>query len=104
MQPIPRPNTATGASDLALCHAAQINLYTLAMNCRDTDLAARALFLLSEMEHYDERTLPTRARRRQIEGFLQACASLRQHIEARCPKIPTLSNVQEIEQPTSDVH
>lgn len=80
-------------SDLALCQHAQINLYTLAMNCRDTDIADRALFLLAEMEHYDEHTSPTPARRRQIEGFLTACRKLRQRLAAASNAIPELCDI-----------
>lgn len=80
-------------SDLALCHAAQVNLYTLAMNCKDSDIAERALFLLSEMEHYDHQIRPTPARRRQIENFLRACTRMRQRIEVNCQKIPELCDI-----------
>jgi hypothetical protein len=77
-------------SDLALCQTAKVNLYTLAMNCQDSDVADRALFLLSEMELYDEQTLPTPTRRRQIEKFLRACQSLRERLESTCGQIPEL--------------
>lgn len=88
--------TISNTSDLALCHAACVNLYTLAIKCLDEDIAARALFLLSEMEHYNHATLPTPARRKQIERFLFACASLRQRIEKCCPAIPELSAAEAV--------
>jgi hypothetical protein len=77
-------------SDLTLCRTAQASLYTLAMSCPNADIAGRALFLLSEMEHYDQHTLPTPARRRQIIRFLTSCRNLRQRLEATCHQIPEL--------------
>ena len=78
-----------------LCHLASVNLYTLACRSTNEDTAARALFFLSELEHYNADNPPTPIRKAAILNFVMACRSLRQRLEFLTKSIPELSELSE---------
>jgi len=86
-------NFAKRLSTDHLCRIASIYLYSLATRSTNEDTAGRALFFLSELEHYDTANPPTAIRRAAIERFVLSCHNFRKRLEALTRSIPELSEL-----------
>ena len=91
LNPLPLPCPTPQA--IALCQAAALNLYTLAIRSKNPDVSEQALFFLTEMEHYSVQTPPTKTRLTQIANFISACQQLQQRIALASTNIPHLLEI-----------